>query len=247
MTDRAGMTLTVLGAATPYPRPDEPCSGFLIRASNHTVWVDAGSGTLAELQRHVALADIDAIWISHLHPDHSSDLLAAWNAFANTPSLGKPIVLGPQGWDRRLDEMLGQSLAARNIFRVAEIRDGYKMNLGDLHLGATQVRHSVPTFGLRAQWQGRLLAYSADSGPGEQVNQLARHADLLVIECGADEPQPYHCTPEEAGTVATESEAQSVILTHIAPQLAASEALDRARVCFKGEIRTAARGMSIQV
>ena len=71
-------SLTVLGS-TPYPRPGEPCSGYLIRSQQAAVWVDCGSGTFAALQEHVDPADLDAIWLSHLHPDHCADLLTAFN------------------------------------------------------------------------------------------------------------------------------------------------------------------------
>lgn len=70
--------MTVLGCATPCPSVDNPCSGYLVSGGDTRVWVDAGSGTLAELQRHVRLDDLDAIWISHMHADHSADLLTAY-------------------------------------------------------------------------------------------------------------------------------------------------------------------------
>ncbi|MFC0112579.1 MBL fold metallo-hydrolase [Kibdelosporangium aridum] len=95
-TTASAMTLTVLGAATPFPKPDEPCSGFLLQADDTSIWIDAGSGTLAELQRHVALSDVDAIWISHLHPDRWAELQAAWNAYANDESLPRPTGFGPR-------------------------------------------------------------------------------------------------------------------------------------------------------
>jgi ribonuclease BN (tRNA processing enzyme) len=240
-------TLTVLGCVTPYPRPDEPCSGFLIRSPQHAVWVDAGSGTLAELQRHVQLQEVTAIWISHLHPDHSSDLLAAWNAYANTPSLGKPLVFGPPGWSQRLDSIIGRPQASADTFTIANLHDGYESSVGDLQLRAVAVRHSVPTFGLRVRYRGRTLAYSADTGPGEEAATLADSADLLVIECGADEPERFHCTPEEAGTIATTAGARLVVLTHLSPALTAPTAIVRAHAHFSGEVRNAERGMTLTI
>lgn len=241
------MTLTVLGCVTPYPRLDEPCSGFLIRTQQNAVWVDAGSGTLAELQRHVALSEIDAIWISHLHPDHSSDLLAAWNAYVNTPSLRKPIVFGPPGWSQRFDAIIGRTQASEETFTVEELHDGSVFEIGDIQLHAAAVRHSVPTFGVRACRGGRTVAYSADTGPGNGVTALAAAVDLLVIETGSDKPQQYHCTPEDAGTIATAAGVRSIILTHLSPDLTAESVVVRTRAHFAGEIRIAERGMTIAV
>ena len=44
--------------------------------------MDAGFGTFAELQRHTDPTRLTAIWISHLHADHSADLVAAMYGFA---------------------------------------------------------------------------------------------------------------------------------------------------------------------
>lgn len=69
------LTLTVLGAGAPYAQPDRSCSGYLLRAGHHSLWVDAGPGTLAALQRFVTLESLSAVWLSHLHAGHAADLL----------------------------------------------------------------------------------------------------------------------------------------------------------------------------
>jgi ribonuclease BN (tRNA processing enzyme) len=190
------MTLTVLGAGTPFPKPDQPCSGYLLQADSTLIWIDAGSGTLAELQRHVSLGDIDAIWISHMHPDHWTDLLAVWNAYANDESLPRPNVFGPPGWAGRLDGALGQEGAAAKVFDIVELHDRVKMSVGPISLQAFAMHHSVPTFGVRAEMNGRALAYSADTGPCDALVQLAQGAELLVVDAGASEPTEFHYTPE---------------------------------------------------
>ncbi|MFC9622322.1 hypothetical protein ACFTXM_20795 [Streptomyces sp. NPDC056930] len=52
---------------------DNPCSGHLVSIGDTRVRMDAGSGTLAQLQRHVQLDELDTIRISHLHAEHSAD------------------------------------------------------------------------------------------------------------------------------------------------------------------------------
>ena len=72
------LRLTVLGSASPYPEVHNPCSGYLVTCGEIRVWVDAGTGTLAQLRRHTTLDRLTAIWISHLHADHCADLLTAF-------------------------------------------------------------------------------------------------------------------------------------------------------------------------
>ncbi len=68
------LEVTVLGCDGSYPGPGGACSGYLVSCSGFRVWLDAGSGTLANLQRAIAIEDLDAVVISHQHPDHWTDL-----------------------------------------------------------------------------------------------------------------------------------------------------------------------------
>lgn len=102
------LQLTVLGSATPYASVDNPCSGYLVSGGGTRIRVDAGSGTLAQLQRHLRLDELDAIWISHLHADHGADLLTAYYAALHADiQLAAPLPLyGPPGIAERLAHFL---------------------------------------------------------------------------------------------------------------------------------------------
>src|SRR5918997_941467 len=69
-----GLKVTVLGCSGSYPGPGSACSGYLVEDDSTKLWLDAGSGTLANLQRHIDPADLDAVVLSHEHPDHWTDL-----------------------------------------------------------------------------------------------------------------------------------------------------------------------------
>ncbi len=69
-----GSTVTVLGTSGSYPGPGSACSGYLLRHQGFNLWLDAGPGTMANLQTHIGLADVDAVVLSHEHPDHWSDI-----------------------------------------------------------------------------------------------------------------------------------------------------------------------------
>src|SRR5207302_5737560 len=69
-----GLTVTVLGCCGSYPGPDAACSGYLVDDGATRIWLDAGSGSMANLQHHIALTDVDAVVLSHEHPDHWTDL-----------------------------------------------------------------------------------------------------------------------------------------------------------------------------
>ncbi|GAA3839180.1 MBL fold metallo-hydrolase [Saccharothrix violaceirubra] len=219
--------VTVLGTATPHPRPDRPCSGYLLHTAATRIWVDAGTGTLAELQRHTALADVDAIWISHTHADHAADLLPAYYAllFAGLPP-HRPTLLGPPGLAHRLETFLASTgpNPADAAFDVRELHDGARFDVGDLSLRTAAVDHGVPAFGLRAAHDGRVFAYSGDTAPCPALDALADGADLFL--CEADGGGPDHCAPEDAARAGRG--AGGLLITHVGPGLTEAEAAERA-------------------
>ena len=72
------MKVHVTGSSGTFPVPGRPASGFLIEQGSTHIWCDAGSGTFTSLP--VGSDLVDAVVISHQHPDHSADLLIAFHA-----------------------------------------------------------------------------------------------------------------------------------------------------------------------
>src|ERR1043165_4257898 len=67
--------ITVLGCSGSYGAPaGGACSGYLVRAGGTTIWLDCGNGSFANLQQHARVEDLDAVVISHGHPDHCVDI-----------------------------------------------------------------------------------------------------------------------------------------------------------------------------
>ncbi|MEQ0564775.1 MBL fold metallo-hydrolase [Amycolatopsis sp. NEAU-NG30] len=222
--------LTVLGSASPYPRPGQPCSGYLVRSESATVWLDAGPGTLAALQEHTALTDVDAVWISHLHADHVADLLPAVYAllFADLRPARPMPLYGPPGIGDRLRDFLSNTGPApiEQAFQVHELHDGHHAEVNGLTLASTAVEHGFPAFGVRVTDGDRVLAYSGDTGPCAALTELAAGADLFLCEADSPEPSDVHLTPEDAARAA--QGAGQLVLTHLGPFLTPEEAGERA-------------------
>src|SRR3954453_2954198 len=99
------MLLTVVGCSGSFPSADSACSSYLVEAEGHRLLLDMGNGALGELQKHIGLYDIDAIAISHLHPDHCIDMCGYFVARYYRHEGGRcdPIpVHGPRGTEKRL-------------------------------------------------------------------------------------------------------------------------------------------------
>ncbi|OKJ04092.1 beta-lactamase [Streptomyces sp. CB01249] len=245
------LRLTVLGSATPYASVDNPCSGYLVSSGGTRVWVDAGSGTLAQLQRHVRLDEVDAIWISHLHADHSADLLTAYYAalFADI-RLAAPIPLyGPPGIADRLAHFLTNTSTrspVESAFAVHELHDGHQARVGSLTLTSRAVAHGIPAFAVRIETKGRSLVYSGDTAPCVNLTRLAEGCDVLLCEAESaqapTEGEQVHHTPEDAGATAGAAQAGRLIVTHVGRFLTPQQAVARASARFDGPVTYAAPG-----
>lgn len=251
------LRLTVLGSATPYARVDNPCSGYLVAGGGTRVWVDAGSGTLAQLQRHVRLDELDAIWISHLHADHSADLLTAYyGALFADVRLTAPIPLyGPPGIADRLAHFLTNTASrspVESAFEVHELHDGHRARVGALTLTSRAVAHGMPAFALRVEAGDTSLVYSGDTAPCAGLTGLAEGCDVLLCEAdSAQQPtegeQPVHHTPEDAGNTASAARAGRLIVTHVGRSLTPQQAVTRASARFDGPVDYAAPGASFSI
>lgn len=99
------MKLTVVGCSGSFPSADSACSSYLVEADGFRLLLDMGNGALGELQRHVGLYDLDAIFLSHLHADHCIDMCGYFVARYYRHDGGRAAALpvyGPEGTEQRL-------------------------------------------------------------------------------------------------------------------------------------------------
>lgn len=248
------MELTILGSSASFPGPGRACAGHLVSAAGAHVAVDLGNGTLANLSIATDPYALDAVFISHLHPDHFLDLFALMAMIRYAPEGTKrPLRLfAPEGLQKRMGALMSphgrKDLAG--AFDWAPIRDGEPVEVGPLTLTPHAVEHDGPTFALRAEAGGRTLCYTSDSRFSDPVRRAAAGCDLLLAE--ATLPEEYagrapHMTPAEAGRLATESGASTLVLTHLWPTVPRGDILDGARATFAGHVMLAEELASFEV
>ncbi|TCC45499.1 MBL fold metallo-hydrolase [Kribbella pittospori] len=229
-------TLTILGTAAPYPRPDHPCSGYLLRAGGAEVWVDAGPGSLAELLRHTTLGALDAVWLSHLHLDHIGDLLNAYYALAYGELPARPPlpVYAPADLRARLAGFFGLPDFANDVLDLRPLSDGHLLQIKDLELTSHAVEHGCEAYALRASANGHTLAYSGDCAPCAGLDAVAANADLLLCEANDPVPTPVHHTPAQTGDLAHRANTKHLVVTHVGPLLDPVAATSTAAEAFGG-------------
>lgn len=235
------MKLTVLGSSPSWPNPGEASSGYLVETSAGLLLLDCGSGVLSRLR---ALTDRipRAIVLSHLDPDHMVDLFAVMFAIRYGPLEWPGAELyAPPGGRVVLDEVLAAfGLRLRDLeaaLPVREYRAATPTMIGGATLTFFRTLHSAHSYATRIEDGGHSLVYTGDTAPTEGLAEHARGCDVLLCEAslGAVEPAPgmrrVHLTAHEAGELARDAQARSLVLTHL-DATAREAALTAARAVF---------------
>lgn len=218
------MRLTVLGSSASCAGPGQACAGHLLEGGGAKVLFDCGNGVLSNLGRIEDPAALDAVFITHNHPDHYADVYCLQSMIRYAPQgPAGPIPLYVAGkLFSRMQCLLSERGAAEFVeaFVPVELVDGEPIVLGDLEITPFRVVHTDPTFALRARVDGTTLCYTSDTAPGDHVVRAARDVDLVIAE--ATLPEEYagaapHMTASEAGRLAREAGARALALTHVWP------------------------------
>ena len=245
------MRLTIVGWSGSFPGPESPASCYLIEAGDFRLVLDLGNGALGALQRYTSLSDVDAICLSHLHADHCLDM-PGFSVFQNYhPEGQRPRipVYGPAGTADRLGRALGSDhLGMADAFEFEALAPG-TIEIGPLRITTGHMSHPVETFGFRIEHAGQVLAYSADTGPCEELVRLAAGADVLLSEAsfvdGPDLPAGLHLTARQAAEHAARADVGALVLTHLVAWNDPRVSLEQATEAFGGSLRLAGSGLRL--
>ncbi|MFI9118972.1 MBL fold metallo-hydrolase [Streptomyces bikiniensis] len=250
------MKLTVVGCSGSFPSADSACSSYLVEADGFRLLLDMGNGALGELQRHIGLYDLDAIFLSHLHADHCIDMCGYFVARYYRHEGGRcdaiP-VFAPEGAEQRLTTAYADTPSPT---AMGEVFDFHTLKSGGFELGPFSVRtekvcHPVEAYGIRIEHGGRSLAYSGDTGTCEALHELAEGVDLFLCEAsfthGKEDVPDLHLNGREAGAQAARAGVGRLVLTHIPPWTDAERNLADAREVYAGPSELARSGAVYEV
>lgn len=249
------MKLTVVGCSGSLPGPRSAASCYLVDAGSTRLVLDLGSGALCRLQSLTDLDAIDAVLLSHLHPDHVLDLCGLFVHRRYRPGPGptaRMTVHGPSGTAERIAAAYGTSVEQiAEQFDITSWDSGITVQVNDVRITVQRVSHPGEAYAVRLEHGGRSLTYSGDTGPCDSLTSLAAGADLFLCEAafvhGRDITPDLHLTGRQAGECATSARVQRLLLTHVPPWNDADVALAEAILTFSGHIDVASPGLVVDV
>lgn len=256
------MKLTILGSGASIANKYRVSSGFLLETKESSWIIDFGGGSFFRLVNDLNydyVSKVDGVFISHPHVDHIVDLMwfmhslynsANWADYRKRPQdkRTKPLYLHayPRFKEdyKKLRLMFPERVEKYEI-PITEHGDD-RFQTKDLKVTTRIVPH-VPEYftsiGFRIEADSKVLMYSGDSGYDKALVELAKDADLALIESSIfpnlyeeKGPLPNHLSALEAGKVAQEASAKKLVLTHLHDVATEEDLAKEAKKAFSGEV-----------
>jgi ribonuclease BN (tRNA processing enzyme) len=239
-------SLTVLGSCGAWPEPGRACAGFLLEYDGFKVVLDLGYAALPQLLKYCPEGEVDAVVVTHQHPDHCVDVSAlARVRYYLAPDAASIPLYCPSGV---LDVL--RALEPRpdpaTVFDVHDLAT--TKEIGPFRLESVLLPHYVTNLGVRLSAPGLVVAYTGDSGPTPELNRLAEGANLHISDATLQGHSPtttprYVMTATEAATGA--AGAERLLLTHFWPGSDRALSVAEAQRFFPGEVIAAEEGLVI--
>ena len=251
------MELTVVGSGTGVPSLRRGSPGYGVKAGGRLIFLDLGPGVLRAMLRYgLNFSEIDVLALTHLHPDHVADLVPFF--FATRYSLGytrtEPFhLLAARGFREfygHLQKAFGQWVEPPpGLMQLRELDPavGENVALGEVVIKSAATNHTDHSLAYRVEAEGKALVYSGDTDESDSLVELAKGADLLVLECANPFKVPGHLTPPEAGRLAARAGVPRLVLSHFYPPCDEVDVGALAGAEFPGEIIKAEDGMRISL
>lgn len=204
------MELTVLGKYGPYGKKEVgAASGYLVRNENDLLAMDMGSGTLSRLMGQTDIRALSGIFISHLHYDHTSDLLPFRYLLEDLNHRMTVFThFEDSDWYRLLFD--------HPLLSVVNIDEHTEAMLGSMRLRFFEMKHTVTDYAVRVTGE-KTLCYTGDTVMNKNIPALIEGADLVLADCS--KPKGFtgpHMTVEDAKKL-TKQYRVPFLATHLSP------------------------------
>jgi ribonuclease BN (tRNA processing enzyme) len=190
--------------------------------------IDLGSGALQRLaEAGGSYQNLEAVLLSHNHPDHFASLLPLLQALNYTPGFvrRKPLYLyAPEETVSLLEVILEETPAMQPRFpmEVVVLSEKGELLTDFGKLAFCRLAHSGQTTGFRFETGAHTLVYGADTGPCAELVELANAADVAIFECSftSEVASDSHLNLHEAGRLAKIAQVRRLLLSHFYPEVA---------------------------
>ena len=227
------MKLTVLGKYGPYGKAGcGAASGYLIEDDGFKMLLDMGSGTLSRMLSYITPDELDGIFISHLHYDHTSDLLPFRYLLDETQTKIKI-------YTEKSDSEWYRLLFAHPLFEIINVDENSKLTIKGKEIEFFRMNHPVPDLAIKIKGNGT-FAYTGDTVYNENLIPLLNGCSLAVCDCS--KPDHFiggHMTAKNAHYLTENTNVKMILASHAAPDYEPKEEFsNNDRITVAEELKT---------
>ncbi|MBN1755236.1 ribonuclease Z [bacterium] len=237
------MKIIFLGTGTGLPSLRRSAPGIVVKTGVYDLVFDLGPGASRKFPAvRTSCRDIEAIFFTHFHVDHVADLAPFLFAsrYPDLPRNKDLYLFGPPGLEKhyeKLTELYGQQIIPKNYSLIIRELGSGQFHFAGLRITTRFVKHKQHSIGYRLEnEEGKTLVYSGDTDYCEELLNLCRGANLLVLECSFPSKREGHLDPEYTGKIASLSGAKKLVLNHLYPVSENEDILQVCRTYYSGEV-----------
>ncbi len=248
------MKLTILGSGTCVPSLKRNASGYLLEAEGKEVLIDCGSGILLQLERAgKSYKNIDALFITHGHPDHFADLMPLVHALFYTPNFTRKtdlFIFAPKDFRQYYDKAINSILGESKDFQIVFMEVADKVEFAPWSIYTTDTIHSADSIAYRFEQGGRSVVFSGDADYDQGIINLSEKVDILIADCSFPDSMKVkgHFSAKECGLLAQKAGVKKLVLSHIYPaDIPDENRITEAKEQFNGNVILAEDLMEIEI
>nr|HID60189.1 MBL fold metallo-hydrolase [Desulfobacterales bacterium] len=225
------MRITILGSGTCVPSLKRSACSMLLRVKDNLLLFDSGPGTIRRLlEAGVHIHDINYIFYSHFHPDHTGELASFLFATKYPPVYqrrGPFTIVAARGFTRfyrGLKTAYGEWIElAPGLLRIIELdnQGADHITCGEFDVDTLPVEHIDSSIAYRiTSPDGASIVYSGDTDFCPNLITISKGVDVLVCECALPDSSKVsgHLTPSLVGKIASEAGVKKLVMTHFYPE-----------------------------
>lgn len=224
------MELIVLGSGSSVPHPRRASSGYWLQSDGGSVLLDCSASAVHRMaQEGCDWVNLDAVWISHFHLDHSGGLAPFLFGTKHAPATQnrtKPMrIFGPKGMEKLIETF--DSAYHYGLFKqpfpleIVEVEASTPFEMAGMTASVFSTPHTEESHSIRIDvLDGRSFVYTSDTGYAPELAEFACGIDLLLAECSfvRQTAVKIHLQANDIRTIAEAANPKRIVLTHLYPE-----------------------------
>lgn len=240
------MKLIILGSGTCVPSLKRSAPGYYLEAESRQILIDCGSGTLLQLEKlGKSYKDIDAVFITHPHPDHVAGIMPLIHALLATPLFKREkdlFLIGPKGFKKFYKDCIASVMGRPKTFSIQIIEIEDKMDYPPFQIFTAGTLHSENSIAFRFEHKCKSLVITGDADYNHGIIELSKNSDILIADSSFPESMKVrgHMTSRECGLVAQKAGVKKLLLSHLhSLPFPDTDRLKECRQVFNGDVSLA--------